>query len=135
MIERPVRRDGRHSQQNTDDELDGKTWVQEALDRLPLKLRNTEKKNKQDIDNKLDLQLPDMPTAGARSHRKSALAGIEEDAYFSDSSEEEVDMSAMTEEERRDYLEKREKRRQAREKRMREKFGDKYEEMKRRRKE
>ncbi|XP_046353248.2 uncharacterized protein LOC124133067 [Haliotis rufescens] len=133
MIERPLRRPGLQKQ----GDVPGKrgAWIEEAMEGLPLKQRQFQKTSEQAESNGLDVHGLDMPTAGPRSRRRSSLGGIEEDDYFSDSSEEEPDLSAMTEEERKEYLEAREKRRQEREKRMREKFGDKYDEMKRKKRE
>ena len=54
---------------------------------------------------------------------------------FSDATtdEEDVDLSKMTEEEKVEYFKRREAKRQAREKRRREKYGDKYEDIMKRR--
>ena len=50
---------------------------------------------------------------------------------FSDESSDDdnVDLSKMTEEEKKKYFEEKAKRKEAREKRRKEKYGDKYEEM------
>ncbi|XP_067685072.1 uncharacterized protein [Haliotis asinina] len=131
MIERPLRRSG----QQKHDNVPQKPWIEEVMGGLPMRQRQFQKTSEQASSNGIDLHGLGMPTTGPRSRRKSNMVSIEEDDYFSDSSEEEPDLSAMTEEERKEYLEAREKRRQEREKRMREKFGDKYDEMKRKKRE
>ncbi|XP_041349516.1 uncharacterized protein LOC121368836 [Gigantopelta aegis] len=78
-----------------------------------------------------DLDIPslDMP--------KSSIIDTDADGVpldFSDDSEDEPDLSHMTEEEKKQYYEARDKRRAERESRMRAKYGDKYEEMMRLRK-
>lgn len=51
------------------------------------------------------------------------------DEFSDTTTDDNVDLSKMTEEEREAYLRNREKRRAAREKRRREKYGDKYDEI------
>ena len=71
-----------------------------------------------------DIAMLDIP--------KSSVIPVDDDGVpldFSDDSDDDPDLSHMTEEEKQQYFEARDKRRAEREDRMRAKYGDKYDDM------